>query len=126
VRARTEVQLGASRISMTLEVSHAGADEMEWEEDEEPEPLEAQERSLKRSRMLPLHLPHAGLQASLRCQEGMGSVSGEAVDASEGLVLEKTGLRLETFGFNQVKLSTGPETLHFRTLAPTEVTLQPG
>eukprot|EP00434_Breviolum_minutum_P022361 symbB.v1.2.019735.t1/scaffold1626.1/size108921/9 len=126
VRARTEVQLGANRIAMMLEVSHCGADEMEWEEEQEEATAEAQERSSKRSRMLPLHVPFAGLQGSLRCQ-GTPLVSSELLDASHGVSLDKTGTKLETFGFSQVKLAlAGPDILQFKTVAPTEVILQPG
>ena len=40
-------------------------------------PTEAQERSTKRSRMLPLHLPHAGLQGTLRCHALQASLNLE-------------------------------------------------
>eukprot|EP00435_Cladocopium_sp_Y103_P030733 s141_g7.t1 len=124
VRARTEVQLGPNRISMILEVSHCGADEMEWEEEQEEAPADARERSAKRSRILPLHLPHAGLQGSLRCHQGT-KVPAEPVDASKGIVLE-SGTKLETFGFSQVKLALAGDVLQFKALAPCEVILQPG
>ncbi|CAJ1416570.1 unnamed protein product [Effrenium voratum] len=123
VCARALVQLWRDGISLGLEVSHAGFDDMECEEDGALQE-EAPEPSAKRSRMLPLKLPDAGLHGLLRCQ-GPPVISQETT-AVGSVNLEQAGAQVATTGFSVLKLLPGPESLQFRALAPAEVVLRPG
>ncbi|CAE7911383.1 hypothetical protein AK812_SmicGene30019 [Symbiodinium microadriaticum] len=126
VRSRAEVRLWAGRLALSLEVAHAGGEEMEWEEEEDPAGV-ADERRAKRSRILPLPLPDVGLQGSLCCNEAAGSVGGVGgyQDGTKD-AFDKTGVRLETMGFSVVKSASSGSVMQFKTLAPTEIALQPG
>mmetsp|Transcript_45817 Transcript_45817/g.85515 ORF Transcript_45817/g.85515 Transcript_45817/m.85515 type:complete len:244 (-) Transcript_45817:18-749(-) len=124
VRARAEVRLWAGRLALSLEVAHAGGEEMEWEAEEEPGEAAA-EPSAKRSRMIPLPLPHVGLQGSLACGEGAIAPSG-AIDGTAGVAFDKTGVKMETFGFAPVRAATSGPEMQFQVLAPSAITLQPG
>ncbi|CAE7022936.1 unnamed protein product [Symbiodinium natans] len=123
VRSRAEVRLWAGRLGLSLEVAHAGGEEMEWEE-EEDDAAAADERRAKRSRIIPLPLPHVGLQGNLGCEEG--AAARDVQDGTQAITFDKTGVRLETTGFSVVQSAVAGPVMQFKALAPTEISLQPG
>eukprot|EP00931_Biecheleriopsis_adriatica_P079360 TRINITY_DN52762_c0_g1_i1.p1 TRINITY_DN52762_c0_g1~~TRINITY_DN52762_c0_g1_i1.p1 ORF type:complete len:267 (+),score=47.60 TRINITY_DN52762_c0_g1_i1:56-802(+) len=128
VHARVAVTLSADRLNVALEVSHAGGDEMQWEEEPEADEAPAQESRAKKAKVQALNLPGLGLQGAVPCSSDPGAQALASQDASAGITLDKTGLGLQTVGFCAVKTavaSDGPQ-MQFQALAPVAITLQPG